>query len=705
MSAVDPRQKEIIQELWNRRDSLPEDKRQIVNELGSRVGLKDVSPTLLASRQAASKSEFEANKPESTIGSRTREAAIGVLEPFTAGTLSDTAGSTLGALYDMVTGAGSGKAQELLKGAVTAPIQPVKEFIQGAREGDYDRIAYGAGGITSQTVPAVAGAVDTARSGVGMLRDTTRQAAQALTGSGAAKTTTPLVDRFAKSSELRARAQELANKATDASNRIAQEKAAAKNATSGAEFDASETAKNAEFKKNAADVLAANRESVQSASRVQGLERSMQEGSKRLGESVKDLDAQLRSEANERYDTVKQAVAEDPGVPLSDLAEAARHAETNILKGSAENIKQFRELARKVPEQEGIQTNVGEVGPGDPLYEMLKSQGAIDTGGNLPFDQLQGYSSEIGRKLAQGNLPGDVYQALKYLKNKIDAAKTVIADRNGAGAALRNADSFWHDYQDLMYDKESPLTKVRESVGTVDPQFYADPLVKGKSFEVAIGKLKSLKTNYSGDQAKAVANLAKNIRDAGTEMEGIKVAKLREVPTPPKPGEKPSGVISEVRQPKVIEQPRAPTAEEIVDAKRRQVMQKGASFQELNRRDIAVVATPFILGILGHDWVTGLTAGVGMEGVVKGIGAALTRPKIVNWIAQPVAADLAAIDRLPPAARAELGGKLRAIIDQENAKKGRVVIDPAVNRLISNTGVIGAAPVRDRREALELLGR
>src|SRR5215831_2190150 len=114
-----------------------------------------IAPTLLESRRAASRSEFEANQPESTFGTRAREAAIGVLEPLA---LQNLVPSTASFLKRGVTAALTGNAREALdlaKGVVGGAIQPVRTFAQGLSEGDYDKAAYGAGGILSQTVPAV----------------------------------------------------------------------------------------------------------------------------------------------------------------------------------------------------------------------------------------------------------------------------------------------------------------------------------------------------------------------------------------------------------------------------------------------------------------------------------------------------------------------------------------------------------------------
>lgn len=115
-----------------------------------------IAPSLLASRQVASKAQFEENLPPNTLGSRTREYMLGLLEPFDlhnvpailqgVGRAADAA-----RLGDISTLAG------MAKDVVTAPLQPLKTMYEAAQEGDWNKAAYAAGGITSQTLPVIAG--------------------------------------------------------------------------------------------------------------------------------------------------------------------------------------------------------------------------------------------------------------------------------------------------------------------------------------------------------------------------------------------------------------------------------------------------------------------------------------------------------------------------------------------------------------------
>src|SRR5439155_11880094 len=77
------------------------------------VDIPTPPPSLLASRQEASRMEFERNLPESTIKSRARETAIGLLEPFDLRNVPALAQSVGGALSDALSGKGTSRAQDI----------------------------------------------------------------------------------------------------------------------------------------------------------------------------------------------------------------------------------------------------------------------------------------------------------------------------------------------------------------------------------------------------------------------------------------------------------------------------------------------------------------------------------------------------------------------------------------------------------------
>jgi hypothetical protein len=135
--------------------------------------------TLLDSRKAASKGEFEANQPQSTMLTRARELALGGAEGLGVnpespiiGTAGNMAGGFLGFIKGLatnpvpaLTGAAKGIGDSLISGPV--------EAWKSAAAGDYDAMAHGVGKTVAADIPAVYAA----KQGVDALRNASRDPA------------------------------------------------------------------------------------------------------------------------------------------------------------------------------------------------------------------------------------------------------------------------------------------------------------------------------------------------------------------------------------------------------------------------------------------------------------------------------------------------------------------------------------------------
>jgi hypothetical protein len=81
----------------------------------------------------------------------------------------------------------------------------------------------------------------------------------------------------------------------------------------------------------------------------------------------------------------------------------------------------------------------------------------------ISYDDLQGYYSEIGRELKKGTLPGDVYTAYNTLQEAIGGEMQKVADQNGMGPQLTDAQTSWRNLKQTFYDPKSPLRKALDS--------------------------------------------------------------------------------------------------------------------------------------------------------------------------------------------------------------------------------------------------
>lgn len=681
------------------------------------------NPGLVVSRDAEGTMQ---QSNQGTLGSRAREATIGALEPMTAGNVASglaTMGKAGLAIALRPSDPNSfTPAIEVAKGMVTAPLQPIADIYQGVKQGDYEQAARGAGGFASQTVPAVEGAVSAVKelAPVGVLREQARRGAQAVTGASAFKTTEAMAGKYNEGVADVAKRQAESNANVAAKNRTAVQTAAEKTAKAEAATKAAnEAAMNeadiktervsqaqqeanrraqAEHQQAVAEATAHNQNVKNLQNQAQTLDSNLREGSKALGESIVDLNDKLRAEGNAKYDAVKTAVKDDEGIPAGEMAQAAQKAK-DLLKGSSENIKQIRELSQEADEGLNDIERLKAQGVSKQSIADMIEQGIIGTGENVKFEDLAGYSTEIGAKLAKGNLLPDVYQSLKSLKESIDLAKDKIAARNGVGPQLQAADQFWSKFLKVMKDKESAVADVRGRVGVLDPEYYAEPFTKGKAAGVGTQMLRDLPTQHA-DLAKAIADQADRLKENYATRKGLKIPAEKPVPTPPPArtaGPRAMATLEPIPEPvqpkltpnKVITKPTAPTAQEVVNEKLEKVRTRAHNLGELHR------ASAFELLSLPT------------KSLVSNI---LKRPNVAEWIAQPTSADLAAASKLPPAEAAQLRAGLQQVIDQ-NAKAGKVLkVAPTVRAFIdrnapaaAGTAIVGG--VKSRQEALKLLNR
>lgn len=405
----------------------------------------------------------------------------------------------------------------------------------------------------------------------------------------------------------------------------------------------------------AASAKAAQKQAIQDQRAA--LSQRLGQESKEFGEGVKELARRVKEkQIDPQYAAIRKATAADPGEPLAEIAKDARDAES-LIRGSSENIKQFRELLRKAPETEGVQTSAGFTVPGEPLYEQLVSEGAIDTGGNLPYSDIQGYATELGDKLRRGGLPDDVYRATKYLKEKLDARKQTIADRNGVGAQQVKADSDYTHYSDTFFDKPSAIAATLERVGKLDPEHYAVPVISGKAAQLGILRLRHYAKDFP--EAAQLANQAEFMRKTD--------ARIKELP-----------------KSKPVEQPKVPTLEDVRARKTKEIRTEAREIGRLNRWDASLIAGSAIGPFFGR-WETLLIDPAYLVGR-KGLGKFLDRPAVLKWLAEPSPADIRILNSLPRAVRADIGEQMNQFIAKE--KPSRVA--PDVQKFLAASGVMAA---------------
>ena len=68
---------------------------------------------------------------------------------------------------------------------------------------------------------------------------------------------------------------------------------------------------------------------------------------------------------------------------------------------------------------------------------------AVKENDSVPYSDLQGYYSELGRELSKGTLPGDVFHTYDTLHEAIGDQMQKVADSKGMGKQLTDARNYW----------------------------------------------------------------------------------------------------------------------------------------------------------------------------------------------------------------------------------------------------------------------
>ena len=194
-------------------------------------------------------------------------------------------------------------------------------------------------------------------------------------------------------------------------------------------------------------------------SRKAALQRGVEQLDPKFQEDLRTTEKNVRQQANDKYTAIREATAGETVPVRIPLADAVRRRQKARFKDLQENLKIFRDILSKHPEEEptSVEYQGAQIPKGHPLYDVL-TEGTEATK-PATFSDLQGYYSELGGKLASGNLPGDVYQAMKSLLGSIGDLMQQMAESKGVGDQLTDARSFYRDYMNAFRDYKSPLNK------------------------------------------------------------------------------------------------------------------------------------------------------------------------------------------------------------------------------------------------------
>ena len=413
----------------------------------------------------------------------------------------------------------------------------------------------------------------------------------------------------------------------------------------------------AEHQKAVAEVEARNKASEAAVGERAALDKKITENSAALGQQVRELEARVRAEGSAKYDAINQAVAGD-SVPADTLAQSVRHAQQKIIAGTPESIKQFNEILNTGEAQE-VSTSVGAAVPGTALYDTLVREGAIEPSGTMGWRDLQGLYTELGDKMSRGNLPGDVYNALKYVRNAIGEQMGKMAERHGMADAWNDARAHWQQYRDTFHDM-TPVSQGGSPIARVlradDPGFIAQPIL-GKASTRAVQMLKAYDPAVAAQAAQIAAD---NARMNALPKKAVvkptpKLTGVSTVPEPPEPK-----VAEALKPPEPPVTKPIPEPPNLVEATRQAREARLDMYINRLRSPVALAweVPGIIMGAVGSLWhPSALSASVFMGGEFatrQAIARIMESPKAVEWLTKPTPQDIAQLNTLGPEARSAL---------------------------------------------------
>jgi hypothetical protein len=433
----------------------------------------------------------------------------------------------------------------------------------------------------------------------------------------------------------------------------------------------------AEHQADTAKVQAINEAGKDAVSRRGQLAQSVTQQATDLGAQVKSVEARVRGIGSAMYEDVARATEGDT-VPATQLATDVHHAETSIIRGSTESIKQFRELIQKGEPQQ-VSTSMGTATPGTPLYDTLVKTGAIDPAQPLGFRDLQGYYTELGQKMQGAGVPGDVYRALKYVRESIGKQMQSMADAKGMGDQLQAAKAYWKKYQDTFHDMR-PVSQggspVARMLRAADPGYIAAPIL-GKASTRAVGQL----GEYSSEAAGRAARLAADYNQMSALPKSFNPKALPEAPQP--------------RTARTLEPPTAPAPEPppaapdlhaaIRDARELRLARMSDNFQRMGGlglvMDITGVTGSAGAALSGHPAaaVSMLAAPV----LRHGLGKWLDNPRVIKWLSEPTKGDFAELQRLPTPQRERVADAVTQVYIKQALDGRKLPVTGSVQQFLS----------------------
>src|SRR6266481_2442285 len=259
-------------------------------------------------------------------------------------------------------------------------------------------------------------------------------------------------------------------------------------------------------KSEANQIAASNKKAV--------LDRSANEYGKLAQQNISDVHQTVRERLDSRWNDFREKMSGAVD-RKQDIAKIINDA-SEKLRGTPADLKQFKDLTRELGVEADVSGELADTG-----------EAALHEEPTVPVETLRVHSSAIGERLAAGDLPGNVYQALKAAKEGIEGRIERLAESRNQGDIYRslkrdwaNYMSDWHDLRSIAGGKGSALAR---ALRVPKPEFLQN-LMMGKSGDLLLEDLGKYR------DAGARPELARQTRVLSGKAKMIKAGVLRQMP-------------------------------------------------------------------------------------------------------------------------------------------------------------------------------
>jgi hypothetical protein len=173
-------------------------------------------------------------------------------------------------------------------------------------------------------------------------------------------------------------------------------------------------------------------ESVKAVNKKEILNRGVEEYTKVVQDNLQKTHNAVRGQLDSRWNSLRDAM-QDATVPSSDIFNAVESAKNEFLRGSPASTAQFNNLIKEIGVEKFTEDEAGNLT-------------ATQDNAPVPWDTARVHSSAIGNALSSGNLPGNVYQALKAVRTAIEDHLGKAAETAGRGDEYNSVRKDWSNY-------------------------------------------------------------------------------------------------------------------------------------------------------------------------------------------------------------------------------------------------------------------